>query len=247
MSRPALAITTRLDPVPPGIGVVAPYDLALDRELWRWAPNQVSLYITRTPPVEDAVSTEMAEALRDEAVLAQACQEVAEAAPDVTVYLCTSASFIGGLAGEAQLRSVMESAGARRALTTSGAILEALAALGARGVAVATPYDTDLTARLEGFLLEAGHDVVGTACLGLAGDIWRVSSSSVAELVDALPRSGADAVVISCTNLPTYETIPELEQTVGLPVVSANLATMWAALRALDALPDGRPERLFNR
>ena len=33
----------------------------------------------------------------------------------------------------------------------------------------------------------------------------------------------------------------------GLPVVSANLATMWAALRALDALPGDRPERLFNR
>jgi maleate isomerase len=246
MSAPDVVLTPRLDPVPAGIGVVAPHDLALDRELWRWTPEPVRLYVTRTPPLEVAVSAELAEALRDEVALAQGCREVAEADPGVTAYLCTSASFVRGLAGEAQLRAAMERAGARRALTTSGALLEALAALGARRVAVATPYDAELTARLGEFLGEAGHDVVGSARLGLAGDIWRVSSASVHELVEALPLGDAEAVVVSCTNLPTYDVIPALERSTGLPLVSANLATMWAALRALDALPSGRPERLFN-
>jgi maleate isomerase len=246
VSGPDVTIGPRLDPVPAGIGVVAPHDLALDRELWRWTPEPVSLYITRTPPLDVAVSAELAEALRDEEALAQGCREVAEAAPAVTAYLCTSASFVRGLAGEAQLRALMERAGARRAITTSGALLEALAALGSRRVAVATPYDAELTARLGDFLSEAGHDVVGTARLGLAGDIWRVSAASVRELVEALPRADADAVVVSCTNLPTHDVIPALERTLGLPVVSANLATMWAALRALDALPRDRPERLFG-
>jgi maleate isomerase len=246
MSAADITVTPRLDPVPAGIGVVAPHDLALDRELWRWMPDSVALYLTRTPPLDVAVSSELAEALRDWDALARACKEVAEAAPGVTVYLCTSASFIRGVAGEAELRALMERAGARRAITTSGALLEALATLGARRVAVATPYDAELTARLAAFLGEAGHDVVSTARLGQRGDIWRVSSASVRELVEALPREDADAVVVSCTNLPTYDVIPELERTIGLPVVPANLATMWAALRALDALPGGRPERLFN-
>jgi maleate isomerase len=241
-----ITFTPRLDPVPAGIGVVAPHDLALDRELWRWTPSSVALYITRTPPLDHAVSAELAEALRDPNALAQGCREVAEAEPGVTVYLCTSASFIHGLAGEAELRAAMEQAGARRAITTSGALLEALAALGARRVAVATPYDADLTARLSTFLGEAGHEVVSTARLGLTCDIWRVSADSVRELVEALPQRNADAVVISCTNLRTYDPLPRLEETLGRPVVSANLATMWAALRALDALPGGRPERLFN-
>ena len=30
-----------------GIGVVTPFDFALDRELWRWMPDDVSLHITR--------------------------------------------------------------------------------------------------------------------------------------------------------------------------------------------------------
>src|SRR5699024_2216429 len=44
-----------------GIGVIAPFDLALERELWRWTPLDVSLHLARTPyePVE--VSLEMAE------------------------------------------------------------------------------------------------------------------------------------------------------------------------------------------
>jgi len=31
-----------------GAGVVVPYDFALDRELWRWVPEDVSLHVTRT-------------------------------------------------------------------------------------------------------------------------------------------------------------------------------------------------------
>ena len=246
MSAPDVTVTPRLDPVGAGIGVVAPHDLALDRELWRWVPDSVALYVTRTRPIDVAVGAELAEVLRDGEALAQGCREVAEADPGVTAYLCTSASFIRGVAGEAELRAVMERAGARRAITTSGALLDALAALGARRVAVATPYDAELTAQLATFLGEAGHRVAGTARLGLTGDIWRVTEASVRELVHALPLQDADAVVISCTNLPTYDVLPRLEQELDRPVVSANLATMWAALRALDALPSGRPERLFG-
>jgi maleate isomerase len=246
VSLPEITLTARFDPAPAGVGVVAPHDLALDRELWRWTPDSVALYVTRTPPLDVAVSTELAEALRDEDALAQACREVAEAEPAVTAYLCTSASFVHGLAGEAELRAVMEDAGARHPITTSGALLEALAALGTGRVAVATPYDAELTARLAAFLEEAGHEVVGSARLGLGGDIWRVSSGSVRELVEALPLDGAEAVVVSCTNLPTYDVLPGLEERLGVPVVSANLATMWAALRTLDALPGDRPERLFS-
>jgi hypothetical protein len=30
-----------------------------------------------------------------------------------------------------------------------------------------------------------------------------------------------------------------------MPVLSANLVTLWAGLRHLDTVPKGRPERLF--
>lgn len=235
-----------LEDVPPGIGVVAPFDLALDRELWRWTPEPVSLYLTRTPRLEGPVGVALAEHLADLDVVAAGCSAVAVADPGVTAYLCTSASFVAGLDGEARLRAAMSHGGARHALTTSGAVLGALSALGVSRVAVATPYDEALTARLVAFLAEAGVQTTGSAFLGLGADIWRVGADSVRALARAVPRDGAQALVLSCTNLRTYDVIAALETELGIPVVSANLATMWAALRILGRLPAGRPELLFS-
>jgi maleate isomerase len=235
-----------LEDVPPGIGIVAPFDLALDRELWRWTPDPVSLYLTRTPALDGPVGVGLAEHLADPEVIAAGAAEVAVADPGVTAYLCTSASFVSGLAGEARLREAMIRGGAHHALTTSGALLEALAALGVERVAVATPYDRALTERLESFLGEAGVATTGSAYLGLGADIWRVGADSVMALARTVPRGNAQALVLSCTNLRTYDVVAPLERALGLPVVSANLATMWAALRALGRLPAGRPELLFS-
>jgi maleate isomerase len=228
-----------------GIGVVAPFDLALDRELWRWTPEPVSLYVTRTPYVDTAVSVALAEELADLDAIAKACRDVSIPEPAVTAYLCTSASFVAGLDGEARLRETMRAGGAREAITTSGAMLEALQAIGARRVAVGTPYDAELTGRLVDFLAQAGIATTGTGHLGLGAGIWRVSADTVRELAHGLPLDGADAVFLACTNLPTYDVIEALEAELGLPVLSANLVTMWAALRRLGGVAERRPERLF--
>jgi maleate isomerase len=139
----------------------------------------------------------------------------------------------------------MEAGGARWALTTSGALLMALEALDSRRVAVATPYDAAVTERLVAFLAEAGIATTGSSHLGMGAEIWRVSADTVLALARALPLDGAEVVFLSCTNLPTYDVIPSLEAELGVPVLSANLVTMWAALRHLRLIPEGRPERLF--
>jgi len=37
--------------------------------------------------------------------------------------------------------------------------------------------------------------------------------------------------VISCTGLPTSEVVPMLEEELGKPVISSNLAILWHALQ----------------
>ena len=39
-------------------------------------------------------------------------------------------------------------------------------------------------------------------------------------------------MVVSCTDFPVLEMIPELEDRLAKPVVTSNQATFWAALRA---------------
>jgi maleate isomerase len=234
-----------LAPIPPGIGVVAPYDLALDRELWSWTPSDVALYITRTaPPESGAESVERVRELGDVERVAAACRDVAVPGPAVTAYLCASCSFVHGVAGERALRRAMERAGAVSALTSSGALLEALAALDVARLAIGTPYDGAVTEHLAAFLGEAGVEVTGSAHLDMTADVWRMTAGSVRALVHAVPLAGAQAIFLSCTNLPTYDLIVPLEQELGLPVLSANLVTIWSALRHLGMPLRARGERL---
>ena len=124
----------------PGVGVVAPFDFALDRELWRWAPDDVSLYLTRLPFFTTPVTVEMAVAVADRRAVRRATRDVLTPRPGVVTFACTSGSFVSGVEGEAVLRRTMLEAGAPAATTTSGALVEALHLLDVRNLAIATPY-----------------------------------------------------------------------------------------------------------
>jgi maleate isomerase len=140
----------------------------------------------------------------------------------------------------------MAAGGLANPLTTSGALLDALAALGVRTVGVGTPYDRAVSARLGRFLQEAGYDTVSCAFLGLRGDIPRVSAASVHELAVAADAPSARAVFLSCTNLRTFEVLEDLEERLGKPVLSANQVTMWGLLRAGNAMAAPVRQRLFT-
>lgn len=235
--------------VPPllqtGIGVVAPYDFALDRELWRWVPDDVTLHVTRTPYAPLAATVEMALHVSDPTLIARSTIDVLPVAPLAVAYACTFGSFVGGLAGEAALVDAMVAAGAPAAVTTSGALLMALRHLGISRVATVTPYTNDLTAGLSAFLAEADIAVVATAGLGLIAQIWAVPYETTVELVRSVDNDDAEAVFISCTNLPTYDVIAGLEAALGKPVLSANQVTMWSALALTDHQATGPGQTLL--
>jgi maleate isomerase len=239
-----------MDRTPPlhqtGIAVVAPYDLALDRELWRWVPDDVSLHITRMPYAPLAVSTEMALHISDPELVARGVTDIQAVSPLVAAYACTSGSFVGGLAGEAALVAAMIDAGAPAAVTTSGALLTALRHLDLTRIATATPYTADLTAGLSLFLAEAGVQVVAASGLGLTSDIWTVPYDVTAGLVRDTDTDDAQAVFISCTNLPTYDVIAQLESELGKPVLTANQVTMWSALTVIGRKAVGPGQRLLE-
>jgi maleate isomerase len=228
-----------------GIGLIAPFDFVLDREYWEWIPANVSLHVTRTPFLDQQVGVAMAEQVSEDEVLTAAARELTIANPAVTVFACTSGSFVHGLAGERRCRQAILAGGARRALTTSGALVEALTALAIKHIAVVTPYDAPTTSRLIEFLDEAGFGTTSCAFLGLKDDIFRVSSSTVDRLVRAADSGDAEAIFISCTNLSTREVISALEHDLGKAVLSANEVTIWAALKAAGIKVEGAGQRLF--
>jgi maleate isomerase len=243
MEDPGAAMPAR-DQV--GIGVIIPYDFALDRELWRWVPAQVSLHLTRTPYQDIPVSVAQAIAVGDRETVARCTRDHLVVEPAAVAYGCTSVIFCGGLAGEAALVAAMVVARSKRAFTSSGAVFAAAHALGIKTMAVVTPYDEAVGAKLRAYLSEAGVEITANNNMGLTGRIWTVPYEVTADLARRTAQSGGDAVFLSCTNLPTYGLIASLEQELGVPVLTANQVTMWAVLAAAGVEAVGPGQSLLG-
>jgi maleate isomerase len=214
------------------IGLVLPFDSALDREYWRYLPEGIDLFLARTPHVSGPLGVPLIAAVSDPSVVLPIVADMAAALdPDVVVYACTSGSFIRGLDACLELRADMEAKGCRRAGSTSEFLLEALAHLGTAKVAVATPYDDEMTALLLAFLQAGGAQPVAVRNLGMTGDPKTVEAARVLQLARDADSGDAEVLFLSCTNLRTFDHIPALEEELGKPVLTANQVTMWGALK----------------
>lgn len=231
-----------------GIGLVAPYDFALDDECARFLPPGVPLYVTRTARVEDAkVTTEQALEVGGAAAVIPAVRSLVSATPASVAYACTSGSFVGGTAGETLLRQTIIEAGAPDAVTTSGAALEALRRLGIKKLAIATPYNEELTQLLADFFASAGFTVVRAGYLNADRDIMHIGYDAVREMANLVDHPEAEAIFFSCTNLRTFDIIEELEATFHKPILTANQVTMWEALRVAGLPAPDLNQQLFIR
>ena len=229
----------------PGLGIVVPHDMALDRELWRWTPDGVALYLTRTRRCDGGVTSATMATISEPNRVAAATADLLTTEAAAYLYACTSGSFVRGVSGERALVAAMVAAGAPAAVTTSGALLKALAHLDVTRIAIATPYDDSLTEALSEFLVQAGVSLVSSAHLGHHDEIWKVGPETTAELVRRADLADAEAVFVSCTNLATYDLVATLEAELGKPVLTANQVTMWAGLRLLGRPAVGPGQRLL--
>lgn len=171
--------------------------------------------------------------------------------PEAILYACTSGSFVEGAGKEADIAARISQATGIPALTTSMAVLEALRHLQARSVFMVTPYPDDINELEAEWLRVNGFDVIGYDSFRCdeKRPIASIASEEVAALVLRHRDSAtqADAVFISCTNLLTFDQIDRLERELDRPVVSSNLASLWAVLKAIDAPVEGAGTgRLFT-
>lgn len=165
----------------------------------------------------------------------------AERMCDLIAVCCTMASLLGEPGAEKRLADELAGEAGVPVVSTGGAVLAALAAVGARRVAVGTPYtrpiDDAERAALEGNGLEVRRLVSLHERLDPAALTNRLIADVEPERVRALARAAdepaAEALLLSCTNLYTIELLPALEAELGKPVVSSNGATYWYCLRRL--------------
>ena len=225
------------------IGIIYPASGLADMEYYRLCPSGVSVHLTRSSVPNDGGVTladvlEVAEGRQ----FRQLAEDLATVRPHALAWMCTSGSFSRGVAWDAELYRTLMTHGKCPATTTSTALVTALHALGARRVALATPYESPVMERLAAYLGEHGITVVSSVGLGLIRD-WDINTLTPMDLI-ALVREAdapeAEAVFLSDTCLVLSPLVEVLEADLGKPVFSANMVTMWHALR-LAGVRDSPP------
>jgi maleate isomerase len=151
----------------------------------------------------------------------------------VAALACTSVSFVRGAGFDQEIIDRIATASGALATTTSTAAVRALDALGIHTIVALDPHISAIGERLQRFLEAARIHVVRVHKLELVNceEIASLSAAEVVAIVRAIDHPDANGILISCTNVHTVDAIVELEETLGKPVVSANQATLWDALR----------------
>jgi maleate isomerase len=241
------------------IGVVYPADSDGDDDYLNFAPEGVTLHVSRNEADTegDPVATAMAQF--DSGAIRAACRLLAPIRPHAVAYACCSGSFIRGPAGDRRIITAMEEVAGCPATTGMAGCVAALKAVAAHRIAVTSPYGEAKNERLRDHLEAEGFRIVNFKALDLPSDIWTFSGQAGITVSTLLGpgtayRLGkevnvpdADAVLIACTSFRTGEMIAALEEDVEKPVVTANQAVIWHALQLAGVRAHlARRGRLFD-
>lgn len=167
--------------------------------------------------------------------------ELADAQVDAMAYACLVAIMSQGpgahVRAEDRLTNVAREQGCNAPVVSSaGALVRGLNALGAQRISIITPYIPELTQKVREYIEQAGVEVVDVVSLGVADNcaVGRLDPGDLPARASGLNRSNCDAIVLSaCVQMPSLAAIPEAEARLDLPVLSAATATTYDLLTAL--------------
>mgnify|MGYP000044055376 CR=1 FL=1 len=212
------------------LGVIVPSaNTAMEYELYRMAPPNISIHFARMKLTEDTPE-QIAGCSR---YVPKAVDELADAKVDVIAFGCTGGSFIKGVGYDKEIISIIQKQVKIPATTTSTAVIRALEVLKAKKVVVGSPYEDWLNEKLKIFLEGHGFDVIKIKGLGVIKDIAEIPDNVKYKLAKEIYSPEADVMFFSCTDFMVAHLISPFEEDFGIPVITSNQATLWDMLRII--------------
>lgn len=210
-------------------------DTSVLPEYQRLMPPGVAIYPAPILLPRGEVTPEALDAMLATDALERAAELLVWAEVQAIVFACTSGSFVHGLGWDQQLIARIERVTGLPATTTATAMLEALRAVGARTVSVATPYLDSLNQIERSFLEANGFEVAAITGFGLGTDaaIGRLGPEDAVRLFREVDRPESNAGFISCTNWHCLSAVPMMEAAFQKPIVTSNQAGAWFVLRGI--------------
>lgn len=222
--------------------VVPSTNTVCETEFWRMAPAGLTVHTSRMPFHSERHAKPFDEM---ESHLPRVLDEVNSAQPDIIAYACTASSAKGN---PDDYEAELSGDAGRPTVTAASALVAAVRAFGAKHIALVTPYPPEINTKECVFFTENDIEVVSDDSV-IADksqlNLKNMNRVPIEQLCQRAIELGQDpkveAVLLSCTDMPTLDAIPRIEAAIGKPVISSSQALFWRALRAAgvdDKLPN---------
>jgi len=209
------------------VGLLIPSsNTVMEVDLYRGLPPPITIHAARmyleetTPEGEKRMISE--EVPRGAALLKTLL-------PHLVVFGCTSAGALSGPNFSADINREIGPMVGCPVLDILTAVKEELNRLGARKVAVLTPYSSELNRSIQASLETYGFRVLSIAGMGITVN-FDLATPTPEEIVDFARKSGlsssAEALFLSCTNFRALEALPLLQENFHLPILTSNQAVI---------------------
>lgn len=227
--------------------IVAATDQTIERELSQLLRfDGVAHYVTRIYNSSQITANTMVNMEADIAVAAGLI--VPNLDIDAIAFACTSAATLIGV--DQVYDRIHETRPDVACTTPISAVDAALKALKVRRIGYLSPYGPSVNSAICRWLEDSGYDISFLASYEEEDDtkVANISPVSLKKGVCDIARSGlVDAIFISCTSLRVAHLIADLEEELGIPIISSTQAMAWHCLR-LAGVQDDKPSlgRLYS-
>jgi len=152
---------------------------------------------------------------------------------DAVAYGCTSGTIVAGID---QIINKIQSAKPNcKVITPITSAVNALKHLNLKKISVFTPYPQAINEKVINYFKNEGFVIQSFASFNLESDldIGKIDPQYLLEVLTKIDTSDAEALFISCTALPVFEIIQELENKIKKIVLSSNQALIWDSIRSV--------------
>lgn len=171
--------------------------------------------------------------------------ELSDARCDVLAYACLVAIMCQGpgyhVSSEIKLTNATVQTGDMiSTISSAGALIEGLKIMGAKKISIITPYMKPLTQTVIEYIESYDIQVLDSISLEVADnlEVGRLDPMNLIDIAQRLNIQDADAVVLSaCVQMPSLPAVQEVENRLGIPVLTAATSTVYQILKKLNLKP----------
>ena len=152
---------------------------------------------------------------------------------DCVVYGCTSGTIA---AGYDSIKKKIELAKPEAKVTTpSTAATNALKKMNVSKVAIFTPYSKKLNDEVVDYFKKENFIVTSNSYFDILNDadIAKIDPDYLYDVISKMNLGDAEAVFLSCTNLPALSILDKLEKKLNKVVLSSNQVLIWDTLQSV--------------